>query len=640
MTSAQSRPNALRRLGVTLVVTAVLAAVPLAYAGAPAAPEFLVPDGSRAPAVHRIPVLNEDGKPVDPTEPLGMPYSPRTTCSGKCHNYETIENGWHFNAGDPKVDPGRPGQPWVLLDLKTGTQLPVSGRAWPNTFRPADVGVTPWKFTVKFGTHTPGGGYGEKWSETKPPDMDARWDVSGKLTIDCMACHSGDPEYDGSQWATNIEKENLRWAATAASAFGHLKGIAKTMPDAWDYMMPPSGDDPKQFPPQLKYDTWRFNANKEVFFNTPSQSPVGRCYYCHTNHPTGEAGESVVDDEDVHMKSGLTCTDCHRNGIDHMMTRNYEGEPSPAGQPSRASLTCRGCHLGEQSAAAGPGTMGGRLGAPMPKHVGIPTVHFEKLSCTTCHSGPKPGKQTVRVQTAAIHGLGVKAKEHRDDAPPFVQWPVFIRQTSGVIAPHKMVWPAYWGRLKDSAVKPMAPAEVTAVVTEGLAPGRMKSWKPLTEEQITKALTTLAGQKSPNGEPGYVAGGRLYRLVEGKLSGAEHAAAAPYSWPVAHEVRPAAQSLGSGGCTDCHASDAPIAFGEVVADSPADLGPPLVKIMYEFQGRDKTQLLAWAMSYTFRPMFKVVGYTTAGVIAAVLVLYFFLGILALVRWAARKAPQP
>jgi hypothetical protein len=61
--------------------------------------------------------------------------------------------------------------------------------------------------------------------------------------------------------------------------------------------------------------------------------------------------------------------------------------------------------------------------------------------------------------------------------------------------------------------------------------------------------------------------------------------------------------------------------------------------MYEFQGRDPLQLKAWAMSYLFRPMFKVVGFTTAGVIAAVLLLYVFVGLAALARWAARKAPQ-
>ncbi|HUU93486.1 MAG TPA: hypothetical protein VM238_20025, partial [Phycisphaerae bacterium] len=60
--------------------------------------------------------------------------------------------------------------------------------------------------------------------------------------------------------------------------------------------------------------------------------------------------------------------------------------------------------------------------------------------------------------------------------------------------------------------------------------------------------------------------------------------------------------------------------------------------MYEFQGRDPLELKAWAMSYLFRPIFKVVGFATAGVIAAVLVLYVLLGLAALLRWAGTKAP--
>jgi len=45
------------------------------------------------------------------------------------------------------------------------------------------------------------------------------------------------------------------------------------------------------------------------------------------------------------------------------------------------------------------------------------------------------------------------------------------------------------------------------------------------------------------------------------------------------------------------------------------------------------------MSYMFRPMFKVVGFVTAGVIAAVLLAYVLMGLAALTRWAAKRAPQ-
>jgi len=640
----------------TIAAAVALAATAALPPGADAAQKFLVPDGSRATAVHRIPlladpVLKGDDKPLGPDDKPALPYSPRATCSARCHDYEAIEKGWHFNGPDPKVAPGRPGQPYILTDLRTGTQLPVSPRAWPGAHRPEAVGLTPWKVVLAFGSHTPGGGYGERFRGNIAADPKARWMVSGALEIDCQACHSGDPLHDQSLWATNIERENFQWAATASCGFALMRGIAKTVPDTWDPMTPSTGDNPKEFPPSLAYDAWRFNAAKEVFFDCLSKPANDRCYFCHTNRPVGPgAPEKWETDEDVHLRAGIGCTDCHRNGLDHMITRNYEGETAvraaagdKAVSATAATLTCRGCHLGDQSAAAGPDTMGGRLGAPVPVHAGLPGLHFDKLSCTACHSGPRPGKDVGHVQTSRAHQLGVKAKEHRDDAPPFIAWPVFMPEAGsggkGKITPHKVLWPAFWGRLKDGAVTPLAPEAVQAAAGDVLAAAELRKWKPLTADQITKGLAALAAQKDA-GEPVFVSGGRLYRKADGgSLAGAEHPAAAPCAWPVAHDVRPKGRSLGSAGCTDCHALDGPIFFGNVTADSTAETQAPIVKAMHEFLGKDPTELWAWGMSYMFRPMFKVVGFVTAGVIAAVLAAYALLGLVALARWAARRAPQ-
>jgi hypothetical protein len=325
-----------------------------------------------------------------------------------------------------------------------------------------------------------------------------------------------------------------------------------------------------------------------------------------------------------------------------MMSRNYEGE-APAGS-AKATLTCRGCHLGEDSAAAGADTVGGRLGAPVPLHRGLPTIHFKKLTCTACHSGPQPGSTAGYVQTSRVHNLGVKAKEHRIDAPPLIQWPVFMPEAGagaeGKIAPHKVIWPAFWARIKDNAVTPLAPEAVQAAAGNTLGVADQGKWKPLTSDQILKGLTALGAQKDPAGEPVFISGGKLYRKTsDTAVESAEHPAAAPYAWPIGHEVRPKTKSLGSGGCTDCHASDSPVFFATVAADSTAETPTTLVKTMYEFQGLDPTQLKAWSLSYQFRPMFKVVGFATAGVIGAVLLAYALLAVVALVRWAARKATQ-
>ncbi|MCX5682371.1 MAG: hypothetical protein NT049_01630, partial [Planctomycetota bacterium] len=292
--------------------------------------------------------------------------------------------------------------------------------------------------------------------------------------------------------------------------------------------------------------------------------------------------------------------------------------------------------------AAGANTVGGRLGAPVPAHKGIPTVHFKKLTCTACHSGPQPGSEAGHVQTSRSSNLGVKMKQHRADAPPLVQWPVFMHEAGsgpeGKIAPHKVIWPAFWARMKDNAVTPLAPEAVQAAAGEAMAVAEGK-WKPLTNDQILKGLTALGAQKDTAGEPVFISGGRLYRKsAGGTLESAEHPAAAPYAWPIGHEVRPKTKSLGSTGCTDCHGSESPVFFAQVSADSTAE-GTPLVKNMYEFLGLDGTQLKAWSLSYQFRPMFKVVGFATAGVIGLVLLAYALLAVVALIRWVAKRAPQ-
>ena len=619
------------------LAVAVAAAGPrAAYAAAPV--KYLVPDGSRATAVHRIPLLDEDGQTINPEDKPAMPYSPKTTCSGTCHNYDEIATGWHFSAPDPMAPAGRPGEPWILVDLRTGTQMPISSRAWPGTYRPEQVGLTPWKFINLFGRHMPGGGLGGDTYGNPKTDPSGRWLVSGNLEIDCQACHGGDPAQDSSNWAVNVEQQNFRWAATAASGMALVKGDARTLPAEYDFLAPDSGDDPKRNVPSVQWDKWRFNTKKEVFIDTVGRPSNDRCYYCHTNHAIGkDVPEKWQEDEDVHMRSGMTCAACHRHGNDHQMTRNYEGEETPA---AVSNLTCRGCHLGNQSAAKGPDTMGGRLGAPVPQHKGLPTIHLERLACTTCHSGPYPSDAASHLQTSRAHGLGIKAKEHRDDAPPFIQWPVYKRQADGVIAPHKVMWPAFWGRMKDGAVTPLAPEVVAAAKGAQLGADSLKAWKPLTQNQIVKTLEAL-GADPKAGEAVYVSGGQLWRrAADGGLQASDHQAAEPYAWPLAHNVRGTGQALGSGGCTDCHSSDSPIAFGTVTADATASLREPIVKAMYEFQGRDPTTLKAWALSYKFRPMFKVVGFATAGAMAAVLVLYLLLALAAVCKWASRKAPRP
>ena len=44
-------------------------------------------------------------------------------------------------------------------------------------------------------------------------------------------------------------------------------------------------------------------------------------------------------ESDVHLKAGLNCIDCHRNGLDHDMVRGYENDMS-----DKACLKCPNCN--------------------------------------------------------------------------------------------------------------------------------------------------------------------------------------------------------------------------------------------------------------------------------------------------------
>jgi len=479
-------------------VIAAAAALVIAPPGA-AGKDVTHVTGSRATFVHRLPLIDAENGAIAPDDDPCMPFTYRPTCT-KCHEYEIIRKGWHFNATDPKVDPGRPGQPWFWCDPKTGTVLPLSYRNWPNTWRPSDVGISSWQFCLNFGHHLPGGGPGEM---TDLKDPAAKWLVAGKLGVNCGACHDGSPAYDNIEWYLQVAKQNFMWAATAATDLAAVTGAAASMPASYDPFMGPDDEKQAKAAPAVTYDGSKFDAKQAVFFNLPAQPPDKRCYFCHSYTEVGDdAPEPWATDTDVHTASGLTCSDCHRNGLDHMVTRNYEGEPLGKQHPHLASLTCRGCHLGDQS-----------------------------------------------------------------------------------------------------------------------------------------VLAMLKEKDKAKGEFGYVCAGKLYRPdADGALDAADHPAAKPAAWPIGHNVRPAAQSLGIDDCTDCHGFGAPVAFGEVEVPSPAEIGQGVTMAMYEFQGRDPLELNAWAMSYLFRPMFKVVGFGTAGVIAAILLLYVLLGLAALVRWAGKKAP--
>ena len=94
---------------------------------------------SRSQYVHWIELYDAADNKIDPTDPQTPPYSPVFTC-GRCHDYQAIAHGFHFNAMQKLQDPGRAGEAWIWTDTRTGTQIPLSYRGWPGTYDPRHWG--------------------------------------------------------------------------------------------------------------------------------------------------------------------------------------------------------------------------------------------------------------------------------------------------------------------------------------------------------------------------------------------------------------------------------------------------------------------------------------------------------------------
>jgi nitrate/TMAO reductase-like tetraheme cytochrome c subunit len=676
--------------------------------------------GSEQPYIHNINLKGPDGSVIDPASST-VPYSPAQTC-GSCHDVDAASHGWHHNAADPQFEKdGRPGEPYLWVNNNTRTQLPLTERDWAKAFKLDPLGISAWDFTIRFGGFTPGGGLGSRFTDQAPEDAKARWNLTGKLQADCLSCHLGDGSYDFNEWNAAIESHNFKWAPSAAVPFARVNGKMTQVPADYDPMMGGFGADNPM--PKVNYDTSKFNGKKirlEITNDIPNES----CYQCHSKRPVGpDALPRWHRQEDIHMAQGMRCVDCHANGMDHMITRSYPDDPAIEAEPAK-TLSCKGCHLGTDQSKPGRFAAGGRMAAPKPVHAGIPPIHFEEMSCTSCHSGPNPTEpgHTQRVQTSLAHRLGMSS-EHRDHRTlPHVVSPLFLDNEAGKLAPHRAVWPSYWGIERpeksqsaakasasgqsagdeagdgsaDGGIEPLPPQKV-ATALEGVLsdPGHKENWQPLDDKQVKKGLNALEGGDWGEGRLVYVSGGAVYHLgqpddadeadagdeatdadsagdsagdaesadsgsgdaggaggfeelpsfEEGPAAGAgesepaeaeeddprqlvvrqQHPAAEPYTWALAHDVRPAQQSLGAASCKDCHSTEGATDFTMTAAPSWAQVKAqvPTVanKPMHAVRGESPIYLTIWAWLFKGRTAFKVLSIASAVLVGGLLLAY-------------------
>ncbi|MDF7799720.1 cytochrome c3 family protein [Pontiellaceae bacterium B1224] len=418
-------------------------------------------DGSRTLPVHRIPLSDEEGNSIVSSVPDAMPFSARMTC-GACHNYDEIQGGTHFSG----VLGGRPGEPWIVVDETTGVQIPAER-----------MNLTAWEFTKRFGSHLPGGGISDPVDKLADPD--SRWDISGGLEMNCLACHNQSYRQDMTEWAKQIGRENFRWAATAASGMGEVGGMASRLPDWWDIHMGGNPDDHTyRVPPTVDYDTTLFDSKHRMWFDI-GEPQDKNCLQCHSSHPVTAQRMDVPGD--VHAAAGLSCVDCHKNGEDHQILRG-----------TTETMSCAACHTDD-------GLIAGQLGAPIAHHKGLPPVHFEELTCTACHSGLQPSEEPQLVRTSRANNLGIYGRAQWYTESPFIVEPVYVRNDEGKIEPRRMMWPAFWA---DADGNPL-PEEIVAEAAVGILDA---------PQQIGTILSQFANAESALGTPLFVSSGNTYAL--------------------------------------------------------------------------------------------------------------------------------
>jgi nitrate/TMAO reductase-like tetraheme cytochrome c subunit len=716
-TAHSQRPDWLAAVSFALGATLVAGASAVAAGGS----RFAHSD-SDARYLHQIHLYDLDNRRIGPEST--RPYSSLNTC-GRCHDYGSISHGWHFNAFAADSSDGRPGEPWFWTDPRTGTQLPLSYRDWPDRFDPEQLGIDRWEMVRQFGGRLPGGGLGiapqpaaEEGSDPnnasttagEPPAGSGhhpRWPLSGSLEIDCLACHGVSGSYDFNARREQVADENFAWAATAGLKLGSIKGQVARIKDGADL----ADEATQKRMPTVDYDADRFAEDGTVFVDLVRSPENNACYQCHSQRQVTESGiaKRWVHDRDVHLRAGMQCVDCHRNGIDHHTVRGFHGEQHPSGQ-NVVTLSCAGCHLGQSFVQAhgsrshglpaaadagddaaramipdtgqGPASIdqrAGRLGSPRPAHAGLPPLHFEKLACTACHGGPLPREEALGLMTSLAHGLGTSDHRSGEELPRLLG-PVYAKDATGRVAPHRVAWPAFWASLEAGTVRPLHPDQVHSATRRALRVRNDFTREVVRPELGRRELRELLGEQRARLDPEqwskaeqaqvaeasrqagealftekvaaaleaieeewdieqavYVSSGFVYaRDGEGvrTLQVDRPEAIDMLRWPLAHNVRPAGWSLGAGGCTECHSDSGLLFSGTVAASGPGpDRGAPIS--MAALQGVDADQRESWNRMFARRATFKYVIAGSIAVLTITLVIAVGLSVARLTnRWQA------
>lgn len=585
-------------------------------------------------------LYDEEGNLIDPVNGINSdkPYSPKQTC-GKCHDYNKITEGFHFQQGKDEQATG------TFADRYQWASTPGNyGGNWcspaplysylsnKNNTSAKEMDMTSFTFiTNGCGTCHPGGGSMEYDREGHRYDkqmvakgftsgaannfdgdyFQAHWDRSGVIEGDCNLCHL--PEYDYKGRNDHLMKWNFRWMATAGSGLAKVTGSVKDTLEI-----------------KVEYDKAKFSADGKVAMHLVREPRNETCLNCHSKPQWKKRGASFTAHTDVHIAKAVKCVDCHVGGsmatdsrIKGKEVHQFGKGDDPSGNVrndlDNTMRTCTDCHIS------------GYRNSPIAKHAWLPSLHLEKIACQTCHI-PERGVKSALVQVSDVYNPGVKISP-----PPKYVWTFYdqnmnywnhygeLNQFTAKDQPYDPFVPQY-ARYKDQ-IFPVNPVHSAwpGIYTEGkkgLHQPKMKDIYAMwtTHRKDKTKYPELSGIKDNNADSipdvnsseeidafinsvtaylndaGYQLGERKIVWVnndrmyfngkEFQMLDKETFESSPYAsvYKYSHDIAPARAGLGINGCTDCHSLQSNMFYSQIVKYPFGDDGNPVYEAQYKRMG--------------------------------------------------------
>lgn len=575
-------------------------------------------------------LIAENGDTINPAtgQNTDLPYSPKQTC-GKCHDYDLITEGYHFQQGkgeEPTENhkmrvgwassPGNYGGGWC-----SPSPLYAHLASKENTHEQL-IDMTSYDFVNKCGVCHPGGGsleydrnnqrYDEvmadgPFSDGAKNDLEgdyykAKWQASGVIEADCFICHL--PEYNNKTRVAQIQKLNYRYAALAGSGLGKVSGSV-------------AGNEKVA----VEYFREKFNADGTLEPNIVKEPRNTACLFCHAKPGYKKRGADFRPRNDVHLQAGMKCVDCHPAGSMAVDDRIREREAHQFGKgddPSglvRNDLdnTMRDCNACHDT---------GYLGAPIAKHAWLPSIHFEKMACQTCHI-PERNVKSVHYVASDVFNPGTKISppgkylwtfygpdmnyyNHYgdlemmgyDDKPTFNFKPGLINYKGKIFPGNRVhssfpaimtspteplhqprmseVYKMWAAHRKDNTKYPQL-ASISDDSGDGVfeinRPEEIDALIAAVSQMLTDINYPMEGKKVVwvMNDRVYESGNNYYTIPLELWEAAAFGNVHKYS----HDIKSAESALGINGCTDCHSYGASF-FTEMVLETPFDENGDLV----------------------------------------------------------------